>query len=435
MFVRDRDTGSLLPAPGFQKTIPRGMHWRALLAECMENGEVLGEFPVDDAAASSPAMALRISSDAAVVLVGGAPDKNLLPTLLDVLPLFAALLSGEQDARTTAAQAVIGADATAKAEVLSRWLAASRDKLRDSLRSSDEARLTLELQREELRAASEELARSQEELEVINDTLSETNAALEVSMQEAETARDLAENANRAKSDFLATMSHELRTPLNAIGGYASLLEMGIGGDMSDLQKDYLSRIQRSGQHLSTLISDVLNFAKLEAGKIDVDFADVDLDGELESAGALIEPQARTVGVSYVFLPNARGVKVRADRDKMVQIVLNLLTNAVKFTPEGGSIELQSTVAGGYALIQVSDTGPGIPRDKLSSIFEPFVQLERRLEPEQPGIGLGLAISRDLAERMGGDITVESAPGKGATFILRLPVAADGSNSAALVAE
>ena len=422
VFVRDRDTGSLLPAPGFQKTIARGADWRGFLAGCMEQGRCTGQFPTSGADGSSHAIGVRISTDAALVLIGGLPREDLLATVIEVMPLFAALVSGEQDARTAAAQAGIGADATAKADVLTRWLGASRDRLRGALRSSDEARVALEQQREELRASSEELTRSQEALEVANDSLIETNAALEISNLEAQRAQEVAENANRAKSEFLATMSHELRTPLNAIGGYASLLEMGIGGEMSSLQLDYLSRIKRSQEHLSTLISDVLNFAKLEAGKIEIDLADVDLDGELADAGALIEAQVRAKGLRCAFLPSAPGVRVRTDRDKMVQIVLNLLTNAVKFTPVGGSIELRSSLVGGDVVIQVSDTGPGIPADKMASIFEPFVQLERRLEPEQPGVGLGLAISRDLAERLGGGITVESVPGEGATFSVRLPV-------------
>ncbi len=423
VFVRDKDTGSLLPAPGFPRTLARGSDWRAFLARCMQEGRCTGLFPAQEESISVPATGIWISSDAAMVLIGGLPNERLLATALRILPLFSALVIGEHEISVAAAQAGVGADANAKAEVLTRWLGASRDKLRTALQSSGQARVALELQDEELRAASEELTRSQEAIEVANQNLIETNAALELSSAEAQLDRQRAEDANRAKSEFLATMSHELRTPLNAIGGYASLLEMGIGGEMSGLQMDYLARIKRSQEHLSTLISDVLNYAKVEAGKIELDLADIDLDAELGSIGSLIEPQAAARGVSYKFSPAAAGVQVRTDRDKVVQIVLNLLTNAVKFTPAGGRVELCSSSDGATARIQVSDTGQGIPADKLSSIFEPFVQLERRMDAEQPGVGLGLAISRDLAERMGGGIVVESAPGKGATFTLRLPIA------------
>ncbi len=406
------------------------MDWRAFLLECMEHGKCKGQFPTADGW-SSPATGLRVTADVALVLVGGTPDEEAVETALRILPLFGDLVAGEQHAGAIEAQAGIGAEAAARTEVLTRWLAASRDKLRDALRTSDERREALELQGEELRAATEDLTRSQRELEVVNHSLIQTNAALEISSREAERDRELAENANRAKSEFLATMSHELRTPLNAIGGYASLLEMGIGGEMSGQQLDYLTRIKRSQEHLSTLISDVLNFAKVEAGKIEFDLSDVELDAELASTGDLIETQAEAQHVSYSFSPGAAGVRVRVDRDKMVQIVLNLLTNAVKFTPPGGRVELASSVDDSAARIQVRDTGPGIPPDRLSSIFEPFVQLERRLETERGGVGLGLAISRDLAERMGGGVTVESVFGKGATFTVRLPIASNAQGSLA----
>lgn len=415
VFVRDTDTGTMIPARGFSKTIARGVDWRALVNDAMERGRCTGQFPVTGGSGLLPATARRISADAALVLIGGSPDESRIETVLGVLPLLGALVSGEQVVRNATAQIGMGADATAKADVLSRWLAASRDRLRDALRSSDEARATLVLQEEELNTSAEELSSA-------NDHLVEMNAALELSISDAERQRKRAEQANRAKSDFLATMSHELRTPLNAIGGFSSLLEMGIGGDVTPQQLEYLARIKRSQEYLSTLISDILNFAKVEAGAIQFDLTDVYLNAELSSLGSLIEIQAANNGVEYQFFPSASEIRVRADRDKLAQIILNLLTNAAKFTPRGGRVELRSAAVGTVAQIQVADTGKGIPENRLASIFEPFVQLERRLESEQSGVGLGLAISRDLAERMGGGITVTSAPGAGATFTVELPL-------------
>jgi signal transduction histidine kinase len=248
-------------------------------------------------------------------------------------------------------------------------------------------------------------------------------------------ARAEAEAANRAKSEFLAVMSHELRTPLNAIGGYAELIELGIHGPVSDAQRTALGRIQASQRHLLGLISGVLDYSRVEAGAVTYRLADVPVVEAVGEAEALVAPQLRTKGLGYVWSGAAPGLHVRADREKLQQVLLNLLGNAIKFTDgrDGvpGRVEVACTVeegvdgeaSGGRVRLHVRDTGAGIAAEALERVFEPFVQADQRLTRPHAGVGLGLAISRDLARGMGGDLTAESTPGVGSTFTLTLPAA------------
>ena len=237
-------------------------------------------------------------------------------------------------------------------------------------------------------------------------------------------ARRDAESANAAKAIFLTTMSHELRTPLNAVSGYVDLLEMGVRGPVTEPQREDLRRIRRASQHLLALINDILNYARLEAGKVELHLSTVTLGDALSEMEALVAPQLEVKGVAYEYRACDPRIRVRADREKLDQILLNLVGNAVKFTDAGGRITLRCAASDGRAQVIVTDTGRGIPRGKLDAIFDPFVQVDRHLTPErQQGVGLGLAISRDLARAMDGDITVQSDAGKGATFVLTLPIA------------
>jgi len=238
-------------------------------------------------------------------------------------------------------------------------------------------------------------------------------------------ARRLAESeaANVAKTEFLAAMSHELRTPLNAIGGYTELLTLGLGGPVSPQQADYLDRIRHSQQHLMGIISDLLNFSRIEAGQITYDIGPISLLHVIEAAAKLAEPQADAKEVSLEIDITEPGCIALGDRAKVDQILLNLLSNAIKFTKPNGSVKVQCGVSANVASIKVVDNGVGIPADKLETIFEPFVQLGRSLSSAHEGMGLGLAISRDLARAMNGDLSVRSTVGVGSTFTLNLPLA------------
>jgi signal transduction histidine kinase len=249
-----------------------------------------------------------------------------------------------------------------------------------------------------------------------------TQAFERVRLLEAEhAARQAAEEANRAKTQFLATMSHELRTPLNAISGYAELLSLGLRGPTTPEQQEDLSRIMRSQRHLLSVINDILNFARLEAGHVEYRVAEVPASQLVSDLEALIRPQLAAKQLEFSCASVSDGIAVRADGEKVRQVLLNLLANAIKFTSPGGRVHVDCTHDESRVYISVGDTGIGIPTDRRSAIFEPFVQLHRTLAQPAEGTGLGLAISRDLARGMGGELTVESEPGAGSTFTLSLP--------------
>ena len=284
----------------------------------------------------------------------------------------------------------------------------------------------LEAQNEQLQQQATELETQTEELQVITVELEERTDESERARGAAEQAQIVAESANRAKAEFLATMSHELRTPLNAIGGYVDLMELGIRGAVTPEQLEDLARIKRSGRHLLGLINDILNFAKLDAGKVDFHIADASVLELVGGVEALVAPQMHAKGIRVVYERCDPDIAVHADAEKVQQILLNLLTNAQKFTSSGGRIGIACAAIDDAVSIAVSDTGRGIPADKLESIFEPFVQVDRHLASDtvphsQRGIGLGLAISRELARAMGGDVVARSDVGVGSVFTLTLP--------------
>jgi signal transduction histidine kinase len=226
--------------------------------------------------------------------------------------------------------------------------------------------------------------------------------------------------ANRAKSLFLATMSHELRTPLNAIAGYTDLLDAGLHGDLTDAQREAVSRIQVNQRHLLRLIEDVLDFAKLEGGHLQFEISNIPVQETLDIARMLIEPQLRAKSLQFDFQAGEPDVTCRADRAKVQQVLANLLSNASKFTPGGGRVTLEWEATQDQVHVHVRDTGPGIPSENLEDVFAPFVQLNAGFRRKVEGTGLGLAISRELARGMNGDVTARSTPGGGSTFTLTL---------------
>jgi len=254
------------------------------------------------------------------------------------------------------------------------------------------------------------------------------------SIQQQELAEE-AREANRAKSQFLATFSHEIRTPINAIVGYAELLEMGIAGAITAKQREFLTRIQSSSRHLIGLIDDILDLAKVESGRMQLKQEVLPAAASIAAAIALIAPDAAAAGVSVRSAADAAPGGYRGDGDRVRQILVILLSNAVKFTERGGSVTVScGTVQapraeaalqgdGPWMFFRVEDTGIGISATEATAVFEPFAQADPGNTRKRGGAGLGLAIGLELARRMGGDLTLRSALGKGSSFTLWLPAA------------
>jgi signal transduction histidine kinase len=281
----------------------------------------------------------------------------------------------------------------------------------------------LEETNQTLQTQARELENQKNEARELAQELALTNEELRSVISEARKAWQAADTANRSKAEFLAVMSHELRTPLNSIGGYVELLEMEMRGPLTEAQKSDLARIKRSQQHLLGIINDILNFTRLEATEVRFELIDVPLRAILADLDAVVSSLARAKSLEYRCEMPTTNVFTRTDPDKLRQIMINLVSNAVKFTEPGGRISVSCAVRERTVSISVEDNGPGIPPDKLDAVFEPFVQLDRGLTRTTNGTGLGLAISRGLARGMGGDITLKSALGRGSVFTLVLPLA------------
>jgi PAS domain S-box-containing protein len=231
-----------------------------------------------------------------------------------------------------------------------------------------------------------------------------------------------AEQASAAKAKFLSMMSHDLRTPLQAITGFADVLLLEMRGPLNDEQREDLRAIKDAGHEMMRLMNDILSFAQLESGRVEVKIQPVLLRDVLRRAESLLRVRFEERTLTYDSSGCPGDLAVTADPDRLQQVLLNLLTNAIKFTEPGGRISVACEQSASQVLIHVSDTGVGIPEERLSDIFEPFVQVARENAPAAGhGVGLGLSISRELARAMGGDLTVESSEGRGSIFTIVLP--------------
>jgi len=264
---------------------------------------------------------------------------------------------------------------------------------------------------------------SPEEMQLAEDLAARGAVALENAQAYdlALVLQHTAETANRAKTVFLGAMSHELRTPLNAIGGYIDLLDMGLRGPVTEQQHADFARVRTSQQHLALLITEILNFARVGSGHVTYAVTDVTAGDVMRRAVELIEPLFGQKGIVFEGISGDLSAVARADPDRVTQILVNLLSNAIKFTGAGGRVGGVCGSTADTVTLGIKDTGIGIAADKHEAIFEPFIQLKEGLADRESGVGLGLAISRDLARAMNGDLTVESKEAKGARFTLSLP--------------
>jgi signal transduction histidine kinase len=285
-------------------------------------------------------------------------------------------------------------------------------------------RVTLSQALLRMQEANRALRESERSLE---QKVRERTAELEGSRREVAIARDEAIAANRHKSAFLANMSHELRTPLNAIIGFSEVLGAKLFGELNAKQAEYADDIHASGHHLLSLINDILDLSKIEAGRLELTLSAFDLSAAIDNALTLMKERANRRGVSLrtELAPDVGAVT--ADERAVKQILINLLTNAVKFTEKGGAVTVRAEANGQEVVIAVTDTGIGIPKEDQAVIFEEFRQVSSEYTRKQEGTGLGLALSRRLVELHGGRIWVVSEPGRGSTFSFTLPARAAAS--------
>ena len=263
----------------------------------------------------------------------------------------------------------------------------------------------------------------------LNARVAQRTRELELALEGEQFARKDAETANRIKTELFARLSHEFRTPLHAVSGYLEILQQNIHGGLTREQRRDVERIHQAQEHLMALVNTILDFAKLEAGPIELSMTEIPIEETLVGAEALVFPQFAKKGITYTHHAGDPALTAFADREKVQQIVVNLLANAMKFTPTGGSVDLDWRIEEESLLVRVRDSGPGIPADKIDQIFEPFVQLRSPGDVPVGGTGLGLPISRDLARAMGGDVAATSTVAVGSVFTVTLPLRKRASGS------
>jgi signal transduction histidine kinase len=254
---------------------------------------------------------------------------------------------------------------------------------------------------------------------------------LETALEAARLATSEAQQANQAKTEFLAVMSHELRTPLTAIVGYTELIRDGIAGDVSPPQQEMLDRITQSSSHLLQLIDQILEHSRIEAGRETVNPEPVKMASLVRETSELIEPLAHGKGLAFRVDVEQAPDEIFTDAGKLRQILVNLLGNAVKFT-DRGEVALRVQAEGDQVVFTVRDTGIGIPPEAQRKVFDPFWQAEQGYTRQAGGTGLGLSVTRQLAQLLGGNVAVESTPGQGSTFAVRLPARGAQTEAGAL---
>ena len=417
VFVHDAEVDALLPAPGYPQRLHDARSWRRFLAECVARGQcgpaTLSILPGE----ATAVYGFSCGSEVVAVVLGCAQRPDEVEDVRRLLPFFVTAVRSEREAVQARSRAEMAVAEARHAESLAVALDAVRGQVERTLTEAETARGLLEEVNAQLQVQAGEMEAQAVEMEMQAEELQHANASLDQARREAVAA-------NKAKSEFLAIMSHELRTPLNAIGGYAQLVSLGLYGPVSDEQHLALQRIDRSQRHLLGLINDILNLARIEAGRVEYRIEAVPVAETLSDLDPMIAPQIEAKGMTYAVDVADPALAAEADREKVQQVLLNLISNAVKFTDRGGTIRVEASSRAGapdQIEIRVSDTGIGIPCEKLPLIFDPFVQVDGSHSREGQGTGLGLAISRDLARGMHGDVEVTSVAGKGSTFKLMLP--------------
>lgn len=274
------------------------------------------------------------------------------------------------------------------------------------------------LLRLQVRARTKHLKEANEELEKHRDRLEELVAARTA---ELAVAKEKAEEADRLKSVFLASMSHELRTPLNSIIGFTGIILMGLAGELNEEQKNQLTMVKNSANHLLSLINDILDISKIEAGKVDLSISEFELGDVVKEVVEIISPAANEKDLKVIVEQPPGKAMLLSDRRRVKQILVNLAGNAVKFT-ERGHVKISAFTEGGELEIRVSDTGPGIKEENMRLLFNPFQQVNSEVARKHEGTGLGLHLCRKLVELLGGDIRAESEYGNGSTFAFKIPL-------------